>query len=352
MGGSPVQPSVSTHTLTYTRRTALPPVVVWAGIGILILGVEFWVLARWAVGGGLHLLPAHGKISRSYGAFLVAWQIVVVLLVCVTAWCAIRSSRREGRISVFTALFVGYLTCFWLDPFVNYFDRVVVLNFHTLSVRTWGPYIPGWRGPNPGGQIETIFASTGFAFGLTVWWSFLALAILQYIARHRPHWGMGRLAVAMLITSTIVELALEIPWALSGTYAWGTGASFAIFAGHSYQIPWYAVTSASLFLAMPGAVMIYWARRNNTEVYILKGSNRTSLRLLAGVAFTQVTVFSYLAFAAVAVVLSPHSSPVGARDYMQLRGYRPVAEAVVLTPQLPRESRFISKAEWSTHARG
>ncbi|MFF0148171.1 uncharacterized protein DUF5135 [Amycolatopsis sulphurea] len=277
-----------------TRRRRLTPVVVWAGIGALFLAAEGWVLVRWVPDGGVHSVPPRDEISPARTVVLWATQIILALVVCASAWYSVRTSRREGRVSVFAALFVGCLSGFWLTPIVNYQDLVEVVSHHVLHVSTWGPYIPGWHGPEPDQQVESVVAVTGIATCIVIWWIYIALFIIRGIARARPRWGLPTLLAAAVLASLVTELVIEGPWMLAGTYRWGIPASLAIFAGQPHQVPLYTVVPATLFIALPGAVAIYWAERRNTEVHFLRGSNRSLLRLLAGVGFGQLCILFYV----------------------------------------------------------
>lgn len=138
-------------------RRCRSPVVFWAGLGVLFLVVEIWVLARWVVAGGLHPEAPRGELSPARAAVLRGLQIGIVLGLVATAWYAVRTSRRQGRVSAFAALFAGGITAFWLDPLYNFQQHVRVLPAQALSSGT--PPASGrtgdgcawrWRAPSRG----------------------------------------------------------------------------------------------------------------------------------------------------------------------------------------------------------
>lgn len=135
------QATVTTAARDGSRRRA--PVVAWAALGALALALEVWVLARWALDSGLHPIPDRGSVSGVRGAVLWIWQALVVSVLAASAWYAVRTCRREGRMSMFAALFVGYLTAFWLDPLANLQRQAISYTDAALHVVAWGPYLPG-----------------------------------------------------------------------------------------------------------------------------------------------------------------------------------------------------------------
>jgi Spirocyclase AveC-like len=312
------QSTRSDKPLSTPSLKAPSPAGIWAGLGVIFLLIEAWVLARWVQDGGLRSLPAHGELSPTRAFVIWAWQVMLVLSVLGSLWFAVWTCRRESRLSAFAVLYIGYLTSFWLGPLFNFRDRAVVVSSHTLNVGTWGPYIPGWHGPLPDRQTEAILAVGGPAWGLVVWWGFLTFFVLNRIARHRPGWG---LPVQLLVTvpiAIVIELALEVPWALTGTFSWSSGTSLALFPGHWYQLPLYEVLLVMAAFCLPTAVMIYRARQRNTDISILRGSNRVSVRLLAGVGYAQLTVLLYMVAVIVSVALSPGPPPPDTPEHLRL----------------------------------
>ncbi|MFF0148166.1 uncharacterized protein DUF5135 [Amycolatopsis sulphurea] len=300
MSGSPVGMSrVGLPEGVDARRRMPAPVAVWAGIGVMFLAVEVWVLTRWIINGGLHLVPGHGAISPAHKAVLWVWQIFLVVAFCATAWHAARTSRRDGHLSVFAAFFIGYFTSFWLTPIFNYQDQVFLPSPHGLNVSSWARYIPGWHGPNLDQQVESVITATGFAVALSLYWVYVALFVLRRFVRSRPRWGVVRTLAATVLAAIITNTILDSHFMLFELDYWPMPTNLALFAGTPNQMPWYETLGPSIFVGLPGAFMIYRAQESNTEVHFLRGSERLSLRLLAGIGFAQLCMFLYVSWNAI-----------------------------------------------------
>ncbi|MBC2878043.1 MULTISPECIES: spirocyclase AveC family protein [Streptomyces] len=214
------------------------------------------------------------------------------------------------------ALYFGFFTCFWLDPLTNYWELGYVVNRYALNVTTWGPYFPGWNSPDSSSQAVTIFAAGGLAWGLGPVWILIPWAIVRRLTENRPHWGMYRVLVVALLGSALAELILEAPWALTGTYRWRVGGSWDLFAGHWYHVPLFEIALASIVFSVPVVMLLYRAQRKETEVWPLRGSSSTGLRLLAASGFTQALTVVYLFSLSVAVAFSPVHVPADTPPYL------------------------------------
>lgn len=73
---------------------------------------------------------------------------------------------------------------------------------------TWGPYIPGWHGPDTGGQqiYESLAGGSGLACPIVMVWYWLQHKIYQQIARP-PHWSKWRL----FLTDTVRRILVPTP---------------------------------------------------------------------------------------------------------------------------------------------
>lgn len=283
------------------------PVLFWAGLGVVFLTVEVWVLTRWVVAGGLHSVAARGDLTRAQVVAHWVVQIGVVLGLLVSAWYAVRSSRNQGRVDAFAALFAGGLTAFWLDPLYNFQGHVRSLSTQALNVSTWGPFIPGWHGPFPDRQVETVVMASGLVYGLPILWIMMTLVVIKYTARRRPRWGPVRLAIIGALAGTVLDIVVEMAFLPSGAYSWGISPTAAIFAGHWYQVPVFDNIVWGVVVCMPPAMMCHLAFRKGADVHFLRGSDRVVPRLLAGVGLAQLTLLVNIV--AIALIASLVAGP-------------------------------------------
>ena len=320
---------------TGTRHWVRSPVVFWAGLGVLFLVVEIWVLARWALTGGLHPVPARDEISPGRTTTFWVCQILIAVVLLGSAWYVTRQSRKQGRVSAFAALFAGGATAFWLDPLYNFQQHVRVLPTHVLNVSTWGPSIPGWHGPAPEHQAENAVMSSGLVYGLVFWWIVLTLLVIRYTARKRPNWGPIRLAMVGAAAAAIIDLLIEIPFLQTGGYSWGISTNLGLFTGHWYQGPVFDNIIWGVVVCMPPAMMCHLASRKGTDVRFLRGSDRVVPRLLAGVGLAQLTLMVNIAAIALTASLFAGGQPADTPGYLRLTSGEPhsTSQHLSLTPR-------------------
>jgi hypothetical protein len=306
------------RTLDPRRRTPLRPVVVWSGIGVLFLGLILWVLGRWILDGGSHRVDPHGEMSTARTAALWAWQTANALAFAVFAWHYIAESRRAGRVSDNAALFFGFFTTFWISPVLNYREQPLVLfNPHTVSVSSWGPYIPGWHGTQPSRQVETLLAAGGIACALTFCWILATWAVVHRLVRDRPSWGIGQVTTATVVIALVVEVILETPFVLVGGYSW-TSSSLSLYGGHWYQLPLYAIVLTPVILVAPTVLLLHYATRTHTDVWPLRGSDRPTVRLLAGAGWANLNILIWLILLHLASLILSAPAPADTPVWLRL----------------------------------
>jgi hypothetical protein len=293
--------------------------VTWAVIGAVFLSYAGWVLVRWAADGGLRLMPlGTSNISPTRIALVWAVHVFTLSMVAVCIWCSVRTSRREGRVSMLAALTFGYFTMFWQDPNFNYSHMTINLNREALSVPTWGPYIMGWHGPHPELQREHILASGIIAYALSPIMVWAPWVPLRRFLRTRPHWGTGKTLSLIALACIITDLVLEQIWLLTGLYSFpAMSGNWALFGGHWYRYslfasPW--VTATFLFAAV---VMIERAHRKGTDTWLLAGSQNPWVRLLAGAGLCNVMMFVYIIGFNLIPALTAGTMPADTPDYLR-----------------------------------
>jgi hypothetical protein len=316
--------SVEKSTPFVTRRRRASPITIWAALGVVFLLIQTWILGQWIAGGGLHAVPSGGyDISPVRAAVTWVAQAVVVIVILATGAMIVRGCRRARIVTVDAALFVGCFFTFWQDPLVNYDRLLVVTNRYALNVTTWGPYIPGWHGPHPELQVQTVIAGNILAYLLIFWWLWIPWWLISRVAQLRPQWGMVRLLLASLLIGVLVDLILEIPWVNSGMYAYSTAPRpLSVFGGHWYQVSIVQILVFLCFLSLPVVMMRLYAQKRGTTVHIFQGSEplgatrlSNGLRLLAGIGLVNVVTL----ITVIAMIFIGHSGdpiPVDMPSYL------------------------------------
>lgn len=284
-------------------RTRISPVGLWSTVGGAAIALQVWVLGRWLTLSDLRSAPPSGY-QISGGRMAAAWtlQVIVATTVLTIGVVLIRRCLRERTVTFDAALYAGLLLSMWQDPILYWNKLYVVYNQNLPNLETWGPYIPGWHGPETGGEpiYESVAGGSGLAYPIVMVWFWLQYKLYQQIALRRPHWGNWRLFLTAAGIGTLIDLPLEPLFLFTGVYAYPVGyPPLTLFAGHWYQLPLLEVLSASLVLVTPILVLrrIDESRRV-PWLFTTSARARTPahplVRILAGVGLANVVILAYL----------------------------------------------------------
>ncbi|MFF4948656.1 spirocyclase AveC family protein [Streptomyces chattanoogensis] len=281
-------------------RFHLAPSVIWAAVGAVFLTFQAWVIGRWLADGEVSSIspPRHGISPAQETVFWIC-QTVVVLAVILCGWWIIRDARRKRQITIHAALFLGYGTAQWMDPIMNYAHWGFANNNATLNVVSWGPYLPGWSGPDRMPQPLTY--ATGLFFPLLILWIWPSLALATKLTVLRPQWGWPKLAAALLLPVMAIDVIAETLLIRTGSYAYvGASPEFSLFGGHWYQLPFAEVVLLPVAFVVPTVLLIVTARNRGHEIVLfagteqMKGASRVWVRLLSGMGFVHTTILLWM----------------------------------------------------------
>lgn len=171
-------------------RDRISPVGVWSGLGVAAVALQVWVLGRWLIFGELRSAPPSGyRISGARVTVAWTFQVVVAATVLSIGIVLVRRCLRERTVTFDAALYTGLVLSMWQDPILYWNRLYVVYNQNLPNVETWGPYIPGWHGPDTGGQpiYESVAGGSGLAYPIVMVWFWL-----QYRLGDVAECGHGR----------------------------------------------------------------------------------------------------------------------------------------------------------------
>ncbi|KNB50908.1 hypothetical protein AC230_19120 [Streptomyces caatingaensis] len=288
----------------------------WAAIGAAGVACQLWVFARWAADGNAHAYPAGGYTIPT--ALKIATRVAeaVLLAGCAgTAWWSWRRSRTAGRVTLPAALFAGCCLSFWQDGYLNASTHTIGHNRYGLNVLSWGPYLPGWSGPQAGVRAEVESLLTIGAYLALILWIFMGVTIATRVRRRRPQWSRARVATVTALACLVLDIPMEQTYQRVGGYGYVYALPhLTLFEGHYYQLPLSSPVSMIFLVVMPMVLMTLYAPPGR-EVWILEGSLRLprpaqgGVRLLAGVGYMTVAVAAALVFITVPALTIGH--PVG-----------------------------------------
>ncbi|WP_369382987.1 spirocyclase AveC family protein [Streptomyces sp. cg36] len=275
--------------------------MLWAAGGAVALGLQAAVFARWIAAGDIHAAPRDFAVPTYRAALIWTEQALGLLLVAACIAVAIVQSRRERNVSWTAAIVIGSAFTFWLG-FLSCWDRQYAAgNRYALNVTSWAPYVPGWHGPHPERQIDTLFAAQTFMYIGIIYWAWVQQLLLRYVFRCTPHSRMPRIVLSLLLSGLLADVLIEgVLLSGMGGYAYLTAnRSWAVFGGHWYQLPLVNVAIGGITLACMPTAMQWSAERRGRTAHIFRGEERFTdrtrpwLRALAGIGFMNVVVAAY-----------------------------------------------------------
>lgn len=278
------------------------PVALWSALGAGVLLFQAVVLGRWIAAGGLHAVP-DGDYRISTGRAVLTWigqgLMFAIIVTCVAV--VTYRSRKAREITFDATIVIGFGLSFWLAPLSNARDLVAIGNRYALNVSTWGPYLPGWHGPAPHLQVETVVAASILMYIPVITWVWAQLWLMTRISRRHPEWGMVRLTPIFLLTGALLDAIFEIVLVAGlGMYNYpSANQQLALFGGHWYQIPLGHVI-AGILLSTPTAMVWHYANRHGGDIPLFRGTTafparaRNWLRVLSGIGFTNLVMFGWM----------------------------------------------------------
>ncbi|TDD29603.1 spirocyclase, AveC family [Actinomadura sp. KC06] len=113
----------------------------------------------------------------------------------------------------------GFYSLIWQDPLFNCVRIIVTYNRSVPYSGSWGPYLPGWHGPDADLQIEPILAPSGLIMGVLILWVWGQIALANWLTRTRPAWSGLHYWAAIVFFGFIVNCLLEAIIIAAGMWA-------------------------------------------------------------------------------------------------------------------------------------
>lgn len=252
------RPTVASRPTDHVGPTPRPAVVYWAALGALGWLLQAWILGSWALGPSFEAAP-HGPdpLPTATHVWLLVFQTASVAMGVVAVVYAIRSSRKEGRLSFDAMLLIAWLSVWWQDPILNYTRPQAFYNTHMIDLGSWSEHIPGWVTPNGSNFPEPFTFSLGVYFWMVLC-TILASTAMRVAKERRPNLSKVGVFLWGFAAMIALDLVLEITFIRTGVYAYpGVIRSLSIWGGETYQFPLYESFFWPAFWAAGGALRYF-----------------------------------------------------------------------------------------------
>jgi hypothetical protein len=279
-------------------------IFLWAPLGAIFLLIQAIVFVRWASSDQFRATPVGSDPIPQLS--LVGVQVYEVLslvtLVPVLYWF-INGIRQTGAIDNLRLMMIGWLSAYWLDPWLNFLRPMFTYNAYMFNRGCWCEFMPFWQSAHGSRIAEPLLVDAPayfYTFGWTCWMAYLGMA------KARVKWpGMGTAGLAFIGACCVwLTMGLLDIFATSVLYFDGWPGAFhaaSFWGGTSRQFPIYEfVLFPSTFMA--GAFLLLHAKADGTTVIeggldrlplTRSGPGRAVARVLAFVAFANLCNLSY-----------------------------------------------------------
>jgi hypothetical protein len=279
-------------TKSDARLRGIAPVVRWAGLGLVVLGLEAYVFSHWIISGDAKPTPA-GPTPIPDWMVIVGhgWEIGgLVPFGLLVYYFLIRQWRRAGRITTDGMFVIIFTLLYWQDPFLNYFQNWATYNTKTFSFNlgNWAASVPGWQSPRGSYLAEPLL----WVGPVYLYIFFGAAVIGTWIMRKAracwPRIGFAGLLLVCYVSFLLFDRLVEIPFTRLGFYTFaGAAHGLTIFSGHFYQFPIFEpIVVAAMWTGF--AALRYFGQEHGLTFVerginelTFSGARRTVIRFLA-----------------------------------------------------------------------
>lgn len=287
--------------LSATRPRGVAPVLIWAALGALFLALQFYAYGAWilspdfrATPVGPDPVPARARIVMD----VYQWVSMLTLIV-VIPWF-INGIRRTGTLDTTRLFMVGWLSAYWLDPFLNFLRPMFTYNAYGFNRGCWCEHIPFWQTPNGARIAEPLLIDPPSYFYTFAGTALAALWFMRTAKARWPgleSWGMGLAGFAgVWLTMGLLDIGMTYFFHFD---AWpGSFQALSFWGGTFYQFPIYEfILFPSTFVAC--AFLIHHADPSGRTaiergIERVAGARRqTFVRVLAFIAFCNVLNLAY-----------------------------------------------------------
>ncbi len=277
------------------------PVLLWAATGAVFLLTQVYVYVSWVRSADFRPTapgsdPVPGTVLTIIHVYEVINTVIAGLALAWFVWGIVRTRQIDS----IRLLMVGWLSAYWLDPWLDFLRPMFTYNAYAVNFGCWCEFIPGWQSANGARIAEPLLIDPSAYFYNFAGVAALALWAMQRTLRRWPEASMWRLGLsgfaAIWVSMGILDI---VATRYMGFDAWPIAFQRVSFwGGHYYQFPIYEfILFPSTFVA---CAFILLCKNIRGETLIERGVQqirssglRTLLRVLAFVAFCNLANLTY-----------------------------------------------------------
>jgi hypothetical protein len=291
------------HATQACTGKRFPAIVIWGALGVVFVVVQTYVYLRWILSDdarptkpGSDDVPAYSLISMR-----VFETLSMIALVIAIVWF-VRGIRKTRRIDAVRLMMVGWLSAYWLDPFLNFLRPMFTYNASLVNMGSWAEFIPFFITENGNRIAEPLLVDPANYF---ITFTTTALSGVWAMKKATRRWPSINPVLRALCAVPAIWMAMGVLDVIATRFmhfdAWLVShRSFSLWGGEFYQFP--LIEFITFPLAFVACALVLYHQDDQGLTPIERGYNdlraspqwvRTSLRVLAFVALCNIANWGY-----------------------------------------------------------
>ena len=278
------------------------PLVFWATLGSAFLAVQVYVYSAWVRSDAFRPTERGPDPIPDYSRWaMTIYEVLSLVTLAFALIWFVRGLRKTRHLDSTRLMMIGWLSAYWLDPFLNFLRPMFTYNAYAINYGCWCEFIPGWQTPNGSRIAEPLLIDGPAYFYSFAGTALIGLAMMRKAKASFPKLGIVGLTLAGFIGVWISMGLLDI---VATRYlhfdAWpGAFQHLSFWGGNFYQFPIYefilfpSTFIACAFLLMNADERGYTAIERGIENFSSSPWLGTVLRILAYIAFCNLLNLAY-----------------------------------------------------------
>jgi Spirocyclase AveC-like len=239
-------------------RPASQPVLAWAAVGVVWIGVCVIAIWGWVTGDNFGPPPVLGPDKMTDGKLIGLRLVEVVstgVLVVAVYFLAWRPWRREHRITLDALLLLGGTVGFVMDCWLNTRAFLFAFNAHSVNLGAWASYLPFHDPAVPGHYAESLLWGLPMYIYFCAALGYVGAMAARKLQTRFPHLSTQGILALLFIGDFLFDFVVE-NFIIRSTAAYSfvqTNEAMTLWGGEQYQFPIYE----SFLVACVGTAFTY-----------------------------------------------------------------------------------------------
>ncbi|ACA95918.1 MULTISPECIES: spirocyclase AveC family protein [Burkholderia] len=291
----------SMSEIVVRQSTTWQRVYAWAALGALFAIAQGYAYVAWIRSADFRPVDLGADpVPDSVKSMIDHYEWASVLILIPVAIWFIFGIAKSRNIDAVRLMMIGWLSAYWLDPWLNFLRPMFTYNAYALNFGCWCRFIPFWQSSHTRIAEPLLIDAPSYFYTFTGT-AVVALWAMRVVRKRWHRAGNVRLTLAGFAAIWMTMGMLDIAASrFMGFDAWpGAFQRASFWGGHYYQFPVYefllfpSVFVASAFLLMSADNNGYTAIERGVDRLDGHAALRTALRVLAFVAFCNVLNLVY-----------------------------------------------------------